>query len=49
MAVAALVEEFEADPTRDLLVIYDELDLVLGNLQDQGARIARRAQRGPKA
>jgi PTH1 family peptidyl-tRNA hydrolase len=33
MAVAALVKEFEVDPTRDLLVIYDELDLTLGSLK----------------
>jgi PTH1 family peptidyl-tRNA hydrolase len=33
VAVAALVEEFEADPMRDLLVIYDELDLVLGTFK----------------
>ncbi len=33
LAVAALVKEFEADPARDLLVIYDELDLVLGTLK----------------
>ncbi len=33
LAVAALVHEFEADPARDLLVIYDELDLVLGTLK----------------
>jgi peptidyl-tRNA hydrolase, PTH1 family len=32
-AVAALLEEFEADPARDLLVIYDELDLVLGTFK----------------
>jgi peptidyl-tRNA hydrolase, PTH1 family len=32
-SVAALVREFEADPARDLLVIYDELDLVLGTLK----------------
>ena len=32
-AVAALVEEFEADPARDLLVIYDELDLMLGTFK----------------
>ena len=32
-SVAALVKEFEADPARDLLVIYDELDLVLGTLK----------------
>jgi PTH1 family peptidyl-tRNA hydrolase len=33
IAVAALVQEFEADPKRDLLVIYDELDLVLGTFK----------------
>ncbi len=33
LAVAALVREFEADPARDLLVIYDELDLALGTLK----------------
>jgi peptidyl-tRNA hydrolase, PTH1 family len=32
-AVAALVKEFEADPQEDLLVIYDELDLVLGTFK----------------
>ena len=32
-SVAALVREFEADPARDLLVIYDELDLVLGSFK----------------
>jgi PTH1 family peptidyl-tRNA hydrolase len=32
-AVAALVREFEADPARDLLVIYDELDLALGSIK----------------
>jgi PTH1 family peptidyl-tRNA hydrolase len=32
-AVAALVREFEADPSQDLLVIYDELDLVLGTFK----------------
>ena len=32
-AVAALVAEFEADPARDLLVIYDELDLALGTFK----------------
>ena len=39
--MAALLQEFEADPAQDLLVIYDELDLVLGTIQDQGARFAR--------
>ena len=33
LAVAALVREFELDPARDLLVIYDELDLTLGTLK----------------
>ncbi len=33
IAVAALVKEFEVDPARDLLVIYDELDLVLGTFR----------------
>ncbi|MGD0830190.1 MAG: aminoacyl-tRNA hydrolase [Terracidiphilus sp.] len=33
IAVAALVREFEADPVRDLLVIHDELDLVLGSFK----------------
>jgi len=33
LAVAALVQEFEADPKRDLLVIHDELDLVLGSFK----------------
>ena len=33
LAVAALVQEFEADPARDLLVIHDELDLTLGTFK----------------
>jgi peptidyl-tRNA hydrolase, PTH1 family len=33
VAVAALLREFEADPAHDLLVIYDELDLVLGTFK----------------
>ena len=33
LAVAALIREFEADPARDLLVIYDELDLPLGTIK----------------
>ena len=33
VSVAALVREFEADPARDLLVIYDELDLALGSFK----------------
>jgi peptidyl-tRNA hydrolase, PTH1 family len=33
LSVAALVEEFEVDPLRDLLVLYDELDLPLGAIR----------------
>ena len=33
LSVAALVREFEVDPVKDLLVIYDELDLTLGTLK----------------
>jgi peptidyl-tRNA hydrolase, PTH1 family len=33
LAVAALIQEFEVDPAQDLLVIYDELDLVLGTFK----------------
>jgi PTH1 family peptidyl-tRNA hydrolase len=33
VSVAALIREFEVDPVRDLLVIYDELDLVLGTFK----------------
>ena len=33
IAVAALIREFEADPAKDLLVIYDELDLMLGTFK----------------
>lgn len=33
LSVAALVEEFEVDPRRDLLVLYDELDLPLGAIR----------------
>src|SRR5579863_7387753 len=33
LAVAALVQEFQADPAKDLLVIYDELDLKLGTFK----------------
>jgi PTH1 family peptidyl-tRNA hydrolase len=32
-SVSALVREFQADPAKDLLVIYDELDLTLGKLK----------------
>jgi peptidyl-tRNA hydrolase, PTH1 family len=33
LAIAALVKEFDADPAKDLLVIQDELDLVLGTFK----------------
>ena len=33
VAVASLVREFEADVAKDLLVIYDELDLELGTIK----------------
>jgi PTH1 family peptidyl-tRNA hydrolase len=33
LSVAALVREFEADPAKDLLIIYDELDLPLGTFK----------------
>ena len=33
LSLAALVREFEVDPARDLLVIYDELDLTLGTFK----------------
>ena len=33
LAVAALLREFEIDRARDLLVIYDELDLALGTIK----------------
>lgn len=33
MSVRELVKEFEAEPSRDLIVIHDELDLPLGTLR----------------
>lgn len=33
LSVAALVEEFDVDPLRDLLVLYDELALPLGTMR----------------
>jgi PTH1 family peptidyl-tRNA hydrolase len=33
ISVGALVDEFGADPAKDLLVVYDELDLPLGTLR----------------
>ncbi len=33
MSVRQLVEEYEADPAKDLVVIYDELDLPFGKLR----------------
>jgi PTH1 family peptidyl-tRNA hydrolase len=32
-SVAALIREFQVDPARDLLVIYDELDFALGTFK----------------
>jgi PTH1 family peptidyl-tRNA hydrolase len=32
-SVSALIREFEADPTQDLLILYDELDLPLGSFK----------------
>ena len=32
-SVSALVQEFEADPQQDLLIMYDELDLALGTFK----------------
>jgi PTH1 family peptidyl-tRNA hydrolase len=32
-SVSALVQEFEADPQQDMLIIYDELDLALGTFK----------------
>ena len=33
LAVSALVKEFDLDPTRDLIVLYDELAFPLGDIQ----------------
>lgn len=33
MSVKALIEEYEVDPTKDMVVLYDELDLPLGSLK----------------
>jgi peptidyl-tRNA hydrolase, PTH1 family len=33
LSLAALIQEFDVDPAKDLLVIYDELDLVLGTFK----------------
>src|SRR5204863_9519115 len=39
MAVRELVEQYEAQPERDLIVLYDELEFLLGSLRSK--------QRGP--
>ena len=36
-------------PAQDLIVIYDELDLPLGTIQDPGARFAGGPQRSPQS
>jgi len=41
VSVATLVREFEADPARDLLVIYDELDLTLVIVEHHVPLVAR--------
>ena len=33
MSVAALVQEYEADPEKDVIVIYDDLDLPFGSVR----------------
>ena len=33
MSVAALVQEYEAEPEKDLIVIYDDLDLPFGSVR----------------
>lgn len=33
MSVKALIEEYDVDPTKDMVVLYDELDLPLGSLK----------------
>ena len=45
MSVRALVKEFEVEPSRDLIVIHDELDLPLGTHPHPPAGQLRRAQR----
>ena len=42
ISVEALVKEFDADPTRDLMVIYDEIALAPGLAAYQGAGQRRR-------
>ena len=36
ISVQALLDEFDADPQRDMIVLYDDLDLPLGTLADEG-------------
>ena len=51
LAVAALVREFEADPARDLLVIYDELDFALGTfkIRERGSAAGHNGARSVSA
>lgn len=50
-SVAALVREFEADPQKDLLVIYDELDLKLGTfkIRERGSTAGHNGARSVSA
>src|ERR1700743_555415 len=47
-SVSALVREFEADPSQDLLVIYDELDLPLGTFKIKERGSPGGPQRSPQ-
>lgn len=51
LAVAALVREFEADPARDLLVMYDELDFALGTfkIRERGSAAGHNGARSVSA
>ena len=51
VAVAALLRELELDPRRDLLVIYDELDLKLGTMKirERGSTAGHNGARSVRA